>query len=73
MGDLGIPIGILTLHSDSMSVIQLAQNPIFHAKEKHVEVKYHFFREILEDKHIELVKIIWMINCQRSHKGSTRQ
>ena len=40
-----------------MSTIQLAQNPVFHAKTKHIEVKYHFIREVLEDKCIELVKV----------------
>ena len=28
-----------------------------HAKAKHIEVRYHFIREVLEDKCIELVKV----------------
>ena len=55
MGDLGIHTGVTTLHSDSMSAIQLAQNLVFHSKTKHIEVKYHFM--VLEDKHIEIVKV----------------
>ena len=35
----------------------LAKNPIFHAKTKHIEVKYHFIREMLEDKLMKLVKV----------------
>ena len=35
----------------------LAKNPVFHAKTKHIEMKYHFIRSILEDKAIELVKV----------------
>ena len=57
MGDLGIRTGVPTLHSDSMSATQLARNPVFHAKTKHIEVRYHFIREVLEDKCIELVKV----------------
>ena len=35
----------------------LAKNPVFHAKTKHTEVKYHFLHQVLEDKHLELVKV----------------
>ena len=45
------------LYWDSQSAIQLAKNPMFHAKTKHVDVRYHFIREVLEDKQIQLVKV----------------
>ncbi|KAI5068127.1 hypothetical protein GOP47_0016472 [Adiantum capillus-veneris] len=45
------------LHFDSQSAIQVAKNPVFHAKTKHVDVKYHFIREVLEDKRLQLAKI----------------
>ena len=35
----------------------LAKNPVFHQKTKHIDVKYHFIREVLDDKLLELVKI----------------
>ena len=35
----------------------LAKNPIFHAKTKHIEVEYHFIRDMLEDKILDLVKL----------------
>ena len=35
----------------------LAKNPVFHAKTKHIDVKYHFIRDMLEDKLMELVKV----------------
>ncbi|MCO5588704.1 hypothetical protein L7F22_042663 [Adiantum nelumboides] len=55
--DLGIKAKVPGLHCDSQSAIMLAKNPIFHAKTKHIEVKYHFIRSVLEDKAIELVKV----------------
>ena len=57
LGDLGIHSVVPALHSDSMSAIHLARNPIFHAKTKHIEIRYHFIREVLEDKRLELVKV----------------
>ena len=35
----------------------LAKNPVFHAKTKCIDVKYHFIRDVLEDKHMDLVKV----------------
>ena len=35
----------------------LARNPIFHAKTKHIQVKYQFIRDVLGSKKIELVKV----------------
>ena len=47
--DLGITVEMPTLHCNSHSAIMLAKNPIFHAKTKHIDVKYHFIRDMLED------------------------
>ena len=57
VGDLGISVEVPTLYSDSQSAIMLAKNPVFHAKTKHIAVKYHFIRDVLEDKQMELVKV----------------
>ena len=35
----------------------LAKNPVFHAKTKHIDVKYHFIRDMLEGKLLEIVKV----------------
>ena len=55
--DLGIIVEMPTLHCNSQSAIMLAKNPVFHAKTKHIDVKYHFIRDMLEDKLMELVKV----------------
>ena len=56
VGDLDIQ-QIPILHCDSQSAIALAKNPVFHAKTKHIEVRYHFIRDVLADKRIELIKV----------------
>ncbi|MCO5567226.1 hypothetical protein L7F22_020915 [Adiantum nelumboides] len=55
--DLGIKEETPMLHCDSQSAIQLARNPVYHSKTKHVNVKYHFIREMVEDKQVQLVKV----------------
>jgi hypothetical protein len=39
---------------DNQSAIALAKNPVFHDRSKHIELKYHFIREAVETKKIEL-------------------
>ena len=34
-----------TIYCDNLNTIQLAKNPVFHARTKHIEVHYHFVRE----------------------------
>ncbi|MCO5550336.1 hypothetical protein L7F22_003820 [Adiantum nelumboides] len=57
VAELGIKVDMPELYCDSQSAIQLAKNPVFHLKTKHIDVKYHFIREVLEDQQIRLMKI----------------
>jgi len=43
------------IKTDSLSAIELAKNPIYHARTKHVDITYHFVRENLLNNNIELV------------------
>jgi hypothetical protein len=40
-----------------MSVIYLAKNQVYHARTKHIDVRYHFVQDVLDDGDIELIKI----------------
>lgn len=42
---------------DSESAIKLASKPIFHAKIKHIKVRYHFIREKVLNQEIALRKV----------------
>lgn len=43
------------LYCDNQSVIALANNPIFHARTKHIALQRHFIREQIEDKQVSLL------------------
>ncbi|MCO5609065.1 hypothetical protein L7F22_063286 [Adiantum nelumboides] len=58
LGDLGIQVQRLdVIHCDNLSSIQLAQNPMFHARTKHIEVHYHFIRKRVLDGSIDLTSV----------------
>jgi len=40
-----------------MNAIYLAKNQVYHARTKHIDVKFHFVRENLDKVDIELQKI----------------
>jgi hypothetical protein len=45
------------LHSDSQSAIFLAKNPAYHSRTKHIQLRYHFIRSLLESEQLLLEKI----------------
>ncbi|KAE8731199.1 SWI/SNF-related matrix-associated actin-dependent regulator of chromatin subfamily A member [Hibiscus syriacus] len=48
-GELGMEQKHIKVHCDSQSAIHLAKNQVYHARTKHIDVRYHFVREILEE------------------------
>ncbi|WCJ34767.1 Retrovirus-related Pol polyprotein from transposon TNT 1-94 [Euphorbia peplus] len=40
--------GPVILYIDNRSAIDLAKNPVFHGRSKHIDVRYHFIRECVE-------------------------
>ena len=57
LGDLGIKQEKYVLYCDSQSAIHLAKNPAFHSKSKHIDLRYHWIRQVLEEGHLQLEKI----------------
>ena len=55
--DLGVGQKHIDVFCDSQSAIHLAKNQVLHARTKHIDVRYHFVREILEEEEIFLQKI----------------
>ncbi|KAL5838301.1 hypothetical protein ACOSQ3_015470 [Xanthoceras sorbifolium] len=55
--ELGFSQGKNVLYSDSQSAIHLAKNSAFHSRTKHIGLRYHFIRSLLEDEVLTLEKI----------------
>lgn len=43
-----------TIHGDNQGSLNLAQNPIYHGRTKHIEVRHHFIREKISSGEINL-------------------
>jgi hypothetical protein len=43
-----------TLFIDNQSAMAIARNPEFHDRTKHIEVRYHFLRQVVDDGEIHL-------------------
>lgn len=55
--DMGFKINMGKIWCDSQSAIYLAKNNMYHERTKHVDVKYHKIREVIESGDVEVLKI----------------
>lgn len=49
MQELGHKQDEYIMHCDSQSIIHLSKNSTFHTRMKHIDIRYHWIREMLED------------------------
>ena len=54
---MGLVQRTIRIDCDNQSAIFLAKNPAYHSKTKHIDVRYHFVRDMIEDKKVLLVKV----------------
>ena len=50
-------IEALNIYIDSNLVIELAKNPIYYTRTKHVDIRYYFVREYVQNN---LTKLCWI-------------
>ena len=55
--NIGVDVGQITICFNSQSVNFLAKNPTFHARTKHIDVQFHFVRDMVEDGKVNLEKV----------------
>ena len=44
----------MILYCDNTSAINISKNPVMHAKTKHITIKYHYVRDLVEDKQVKM-------------------
>lgn len=55
--DYGIEQESMNLYCDNTSAINISKNPIQHSRTKHIDIRHHFIRELVEEKIIVLEHI----------------
>ena len=45
---------LVILYCDNTSSINISKNLVMHAKTKHIAIKYHYVRELVEDKQVKM-------------------
>ncbi|CAJ2655469.1 unnamed protein product [Trifolium pratense] len=45
----------VTLYCDNSSTIKLSKNPVMHGRSKHIDVRFHFLRDLTKDGKIQLL------------------
>ena len=50
LDDYGIPQDTMCVFCDNTSAINLSKNPVQYSKSKHIEIHYHFIRDLVEER-----------------------
>ncbi|KAK2444948.1 putative mitochondrial protein [Trifolium repens] len=45
---------VITLYCDNLSAINISKNPVQHSKTKHIDIRHHFIRDLVENKVVTL-------------------
>jgi hypothetical protein len=53
----GEEAGTFSLKIDNQSAVALSKNPVFHDRSKHIDVKYHYIRECVEENRVQIQSI----------------
>ncbi|XP_074356773.1 secreted RxLR effector protein 161-like [Apium graveolens] len=59
----GKNVGSVILYIDNKSAIDLANNPVFHGRSKHIDIRYHFIRECVERREIIIRHVSSNLQC----------
>ena len=46
------------IYCDNQSCVKLSENPVFHDKSKHIEIKYHYIRDMVQRGVVKLQYVV---------------
>ncbi|GJY90752.1 retrotransposon protein, putative, ty1-copia subclass [Tanacetum coccineum] len=55
--ELGVELNTMAVNCDNQGAIHLSHNHVFHKRTKHINVRYHFIREVLEAMLVKVLKV----------------
>lgn len=57
LGEIGYKLGPLPICGDNQGSIFMAQNPVTEKRSKHINIRYHYIREVVEQQLVNLFYI----------------
>ena len=63
LDELGIQYHTPEIHCDSSSAIRWAEDPVQHQRNKHVELKYYYCRDLVTADKVRVFKVHTTLNC----------
>jgi hypothetical protein len=63
---IGLVQQAVRIDCDSQSAIFLVKNLTYHSKTKHIDIQYHFVRDMVEEKKVLLMKVDTLKNVADS-------
>ena len=67
---IGLVQEAVRIECDNQSEICLAKNPTYHSKTKHIDIQYHFVRDMIEENKVSLMKVETLNNVADSLEKS---
>src|ERR1043165_2330910 len=59
---------VMTLYCDNLSAISISKNPIQQRRTKHIDIRHHFIRDLVEEKVIKLEHVATELQMARSEE-----
>jgi hypothetical protein len=55
--ELGIKLNAVPIYGDNQGSIFIGSNPVQESRSKHIDIRYHFIRECVDNRQVELMFI----------------
>ena len=49
-----LQLEVTCIFCDNQSCVKLSENPVFHDKSKHIEIKYHYIKDMVQRREVKL-------------------
>ena len=49
-----LQLDAICIYCNNQSCVKLSENPVFHDKSKHIEIKYHYIRDMVQRGAVKL-------------------
>jgi len=54
LNEYNVEHDVLTLYCDNLSAINVSKNPIQYSRTKHIDIRHHFIKDLVEEKIVTL-------------------